>query len=185
MTAGSSPRVSFREGDAEALPFADASFDAVLSQFGHMFAPRPEVAVAEMLRVLKPGGTLAFATWPPELLMGKSFKLVASYMPPLPPGVSPPPLWGDVAIVRDRLTTFVRYLVFDRANILVPALSVPHYRAHLEQAAGPVIKLVELLAASDPARLAQFRAEYDALVAPYFENNLVRQDYLLTRAVKN
>ena len=85
----------------------------------------------------------------------------------------------------DRLTTFVRYLVFDRANILVPALSVPHYRAHLEQAAGPVIKLVELLAASDPARLAQFRAEYDALVAPYFENNLVRQDYLLTRAVKN
>ena len=59
------------------------------------------------------------------------------------------------------------------------------YRAHLEQAAGPVIKLVELLAASDPARLAQFRREYDALVAPYFENNLVRQDYLLTRAVKN
>jgi SAM-dependent methyltransferase len=182
QTAG--VEAEFREGDAEALPFGDAAFDVVLSQFGHMFAPRPEVAVAEMLRVLKPGGTLAFATWPPELLMGKSFRLVASYMPPPPAGVSPPPQWGDVGIVRERLTAAVRDVVFDRANILVPALSVPHYRAHLEHAAGPVIKLVELLAATDRARLGQFRAEYDALVAPYFEHNVVRQDYLLTRAVK-
>ena len=86
--------VDFREGDAEALPFDDAVFDVVLSQFGHMFAPRPDVAIAEMLRVLKPGGTIAFATWPPELLIGSSFKLVGSYMPPPPPGVSPPPQWG-------------------------------------------------------------------------------------------
>src|ERR1051326_5093226 len=60
--------IDFREGDAEALPFEDASFDVVLSQFGHMFAPRPEMALAGMLRVLKSGGTIAFATWPPELL---------------------------------------------------------------------------------------------------------------------
>src|SRR5215831_11429018 len=96
--------VEWQEGDAEALTFGDGSFDIVLSQFGHMFAPRPEVALAEMLRVLKPGGTIAFATWPPELLIGSSFRLVASYMPSPPPlGVSPPPLWGDVAIVRQRL----------------------------------------------------------------------------------
>jgi len=61
----------------------------VLSQFGHMFAPRPEVSIAEMLRVLKSGGTIAFATWPPELLVGSSFKLVSGYMSPPPPGVSP------------------------------------------------------------------------------------------------
>ena len=58
--------IDFREGDAEALPFDDASFDVVVSQFGHMFAPRAEVALAQMLRVLRPGGTLAFTTWPPE-----------------------------------------------------------------------------------------------------------------------
>src|SRR6185369_2183003 len=89
--------IDWREGDAEALPFGDAAFDVVLSQFGHMFAPRPNMAIAEMLRVLKPGGTIAFATWPPELLIGSSFRLVASYMPPPPPGVSPPPQWVDVA----------------------------------------------------------------------------------------
>ncbi|MBI2604511.1 MAG: class I SAM-dependent methyltransferase, partial [Deltaproteobacteria bacterium] len=58
--------IEFTEGDVEALPYQDASFDAVLSQFGHMFAPRPQVAVSEMLRVLKPGGRIAFSTWPPE-----------------------------------------------------------------------------------------------------------------------
>src|SRR5262245_51769407 len=65
--------VDWREGDAEALPYPDASFDVVLSQFGHMFAPRPQVAVAEMLRVLRPVGRIAFATWPPEHVMGRAF----------------------------------------------------------------------------------------------------------------
>lgn len=176
--------IDFREGDAEALPFDDSAFDVVLSQFGHMFAPRPNVAIAEMLRVLKPGGTIAFATWPPELLIGGSFALVGSYMPPPPPGVSPPPQWGDVAVVRDRLGSAVKDILFDRACMLFPTLSVPGYRDHIERTAGPMLKLVESLGASDPARLAQFRREYDALVAPYFEDNVVRQDYLLTRATK-
>jgi ubiquinone/menaquinone biosynthesis C-methylase UbiE len=83
--------IDFTEGDAEALPFGDAEFNVVLSQFGHMFAPRPEVSIAEMPRVLKPGGTIAFATWPPGLLVGSSFKLVSGYgyMFPPSPGVSP------------------------------------------------------------------------------------------------
>ena len=66
----------------------------------------------------------------------------------------------------------------------VPALGVQNYRDHLEHTAGPMLKVVESLSASDPARLAQFRQEYDALIEPYFEDNVVRQDYLLTRAVK-
>ena len=176
--------VEFREGDVEALPYANATFDVVLSQFGHMFAPRPDVAIAEMLRVLKPGGTIAFTTWPPELLIGASFRLVAKYMPPPPPGVSPPPMWGDVAVVRERLGAAVEDIVFDRACMLVPALSVHNYRDHIERTAGPMLKLVESLSATDPAKLAQYRREYDALVMPYFENNQIRQDYLLTRAVK-
>jgi SAM-dependent methyltransferase len=176
--------IDFREGDVEALPFGDATFDVVLSQFGHMFAPRPEIAVAEMLRVLKPGGTIAFATWPPELLVGDSFKLMSKYMPPPPPGVSPPPQWGDVAVVRERLGAAVKDILFDRGCMLVPALSPQNLRDHMEHTAGPMLKVVESLSASDPARLAQFRREYDALIAPYFGENVVRQDYLLTRAVK-
>jgi SAM-dependent methyltransferase len=160
--------VDWREGDVEALPFQDGEFDVVLSQFGHMFAPRPEVAIREMLRVLKPGGTIAFSTWPPELLIGRSFTLVGSYMPPPPPGVSPPPQWGDPNIVRERLGSAVTEIVF----------------AVVERTAGPMLKLVEMLSASDPARLTQFRREYDAVLAPYFENNILRQDYLLTRATK-
>ena len=95
--------VDFHEGDVETLPFDDSEFDVVLSQFGHMFAPRPEIAIAEMLRVLRPGGTIAFSTWPAEMVIGRMFALAAKYAPPPPPGVSPPPLWGDPDIIRDRL----------------------------------------------------------------------------------
>jgi SAM-dependent methyltransferase len=183
--------VDWREGDAEKLPYpdakdnADAAFDVVLSQFGHMFAPRPALAVAEMLRVLKPGGTIAFSTWPPELFIGRMFRLVSSYMPPPPPGVSPPPQWGDQNIIRERLGSAVRDIAFERATMQAPALSPQHYRTLTERTAGPVIKLVENLSANDPAKLAAFRAEYDALAAEYFRENFMQQDYLMTRATKN
>jgi ubiquinone/menaquinone biosynthesis C-methylase UbiE len=71
--------VEFIEGDAEALPYPDASFDVVLSQFGHIFAPRPAVALREMLRVLKSGGRIAFSTWPPEHFTGRMFSFLARY----------------------------------------------------------------------------------------------------------
>ena len=177
-------QVEWREGDAESLPFADGTFDVVVSQYGHMFAPRPDVVVAEMLRVLKPGGTIAFSTWPPELFVGRTFAMVGRHLPPPPPGVSPPPLWGDPNFIRDRLGDRVTDLVFDRATMVVPALSINHYRTMFERTAGPVIKLVEILSASDPEKLAAFRQEYEALVAQYFVDNTVRQDYLMSRAIK-
>jgi hypothetical protein len=137
-----------------------------------------------MLRVLKPGGAIAFATWPPELFTGRMFLVTARYAPPPPPGAAPPSLWGDPTIVAERLGKAVRDVVFDRATMRVPALSPQHFRTTLERTAGPVIKVVESLAASDPPRLAAFRAEYEALIAEYYEENTVRQDYLLTRAIK-
>src|SRR5580658_689255 len=115
--------VEWREGDAEQLPYGDAAFDVVLSQFGHMFAPRPAVALAEMLRVLKPGGTIAFSTWPPDLFIGRMFKQISSYLPPPPPGVSPTPQWGDQNIVRERLGSAVKDITFERGTMHVPALS--------------------------------------------------------------
>jgi SAM-dependent methyltransferase len=180
-----SVEIDWHEGDAEALPFEAGTFDAVLSQFGHMFAPRPDVVVAEMLRVLKPGGVIAFSTWPPELFIGRLFAMTGRYMPPPPPGISPPPLWGDPNIIRERLGDKVRDIRFDRAEMLAAALSMRHYREAFEQTAGPVITLVKTLSGSDPAKLESFRNECEALTSEYFADNTVRQGYLMTRATKN
>ncbi|HVY66112.1 MAG TPA: class I SAM-dependent methyltransferase [Gammaproteobacteria bacterium] len=176
--------VDWREADAEALPYADAEFDVVVSQFGHMFAPRPEIAVREMLRVLKPGGTVAFSTWPPELLVGRMFALIGRYAPPPPPGASPPHQWGDPDVVRERLGNAVTDLFFDRDVMYFQILSIQHQRLFLETNVGPVAKLVEALGRSDPARLATFRAELEQLIGQFFADNHLKQDYLLTRARK-
>jgi SAM-dependent methyltransferase len=178
-------QVDCREGDVERLPFGDATFDVVLSQFGHMFAPRPALAVSEMLRVLKPGGTIAFSTWPPELFVGRMFKLMSSYLPPPPPGVAPPPQWGDENVVRERLGGAVGDIGFQHELMRAPALSPQHYRAFTERTAGPLVKLVEMLSASDPVKLAAFRKEFDALIAGFYDQNFVRQEFLMTRATKN
>jgi len=176
--------VAWQEGDAEALPFADAKFDIVVSQFGHMFAPRPDVAIAQMLRVLKPGGTIAFATWPPELFTGRWFALMGRYVPPLPAGVSPPPQWGDPNIVRERLGGAVRDVTFTRDTIFFPVLSVAHYRRFMEESFGPARKLLAQLDTTEPTKAAQLRQEIEALAAEYFDDNQLRQDFLLTRAIK-
>jgi hypothetical protein len=137
-----------------------------------------------MLRVLKRGGTIAFSTWPPELVIGQMFMLGGRYMPPPPPGVSPPVQWGDPNIVRQRLGDAVRDIRFDRDTMLVPALSPQHHRAQTERTAAPLRKLVETLSGSDPARLEAFRREYDALAAQYLIDNFMHQGYLMTRATK-
>lgn len=178
-------QIEFHEGDVEKLPFADASFDVVISQFGHIFAPRPALALSEMLRVLKPGGTIAFSTWPPDLLTGQMFALVARYMPPPAVPAAPPSQWGDKSIVLDRLGNSVRDVTFEIHLMLVPALSPQHFRAHTEKTVGPVIRIVEMFETNDPAKLAQFRREYDALASQYFKGNAMHQEYLMTRAIKN
>lgn len=94
-------QIRFEEGDAEQLPYADQSFDVVVTMFGAMFAPRPELAAAELLRVCKPGGMVAMANWTPQSFVGKTFQATAKLVPP-PPGIAPPVLWGDEATVRQR-----------------------------------------------------------------------------------
>ena len=112
------------------------------------------------------------------------FALVSRYAPPPPAGAAPPPLWGDPNIVRERLGKAVRDITFDRDRMMIPALSVPHYRSNFEQTAGPVIKLVEALRPSNPARLEQFRRDFEELIAEHYRDNLIHQDYLLIRAIK-
>jgi SAM-dependent methyltransferase len=175
--------VHFREGDVEHLPYDDGQFDCVLSQFGHMFAPRPEIATAEMLRVLKPGGTIAFSTWPPELFTGAMFSLVSKYLAP-PEGVAPPPQWGDPNVVRQRLADKTKDLLFDRQMILSPALSLNHAAQHFEHNAAPLIKLKQKLSVDDPAALERFSMEFRALISRYVKLNSLQQHFLMTRAIK-
>lgn len=174
--------VGFTEGDVEALPFENESFDVVVSQFGHMFAPRPEVAVSEMLRVLKPGGRIAFSTWPPELYTGKMFTLMSKHLPP-PPGAAAPPLWGDPAVIRERLGQWVTDLSFTREELHCPALSAQHVRMSFENTAAPVIKVVEAYK-NDAAKLAQFRKELESLISSFMKGNTLRQHFLISRAKK-
>jgi SAM-dependent methyltransferase len=93
--------IEFTEGDAEAMPYPDASFDAVVSMYGVMFAPRPERVVSELRRVVKPGGLIALANWAPDGFIGKMFAVFARHLPP-PAGFPSPLLWGDEAVVRAR-----------------------------------------------------------------------------------
>jgi SAM-dependent methyltransferase len=179
--------VDFVEGDAEALPYPDASFDFVLSQFGHMFAPRPAVALREMLRVLKVGGRIAFSSWPPEHFTGQMFTFIARYLPPPPPGVDPPPppaLWGDPNVVRERLGKFVSQLKFARDTLPAPTLSPQHFRIFQEATIGPLANVVAALH-GDPAKLAQLRTDFESMTVDSFEDNAVHMPFLMTRATKS
>ncbi|HEY7377610.1 MAG TPA: class I SAM-dependent methyltransferase [Steroidobacteraceae bacterium] len=92
--------VEFHFADAEALPFEDASFDAVLSTFGVMFAPDHATSALELARVCRPGGRIGLANWTPAGFIGQLFKTLARHLPP-PPGVQSPALWGDESHLRD------------------------------------------------------------------------------------
>jgi len=91
----------FDEGDAEALPYPDASFDVVASLFGAMFAPRPDLVAQELVRVCRPGGMIAMANWTKTGFIGQMFALVSKFIAPA--GMPAPVLWGDESIVRERL----------------------------------------------------------------------------------
>ena len=126
--------IQFDEGDAEALPYPDASFDFVVSMFGAMFAPRPELVASEMARVLKPGGRLAMANWSPASFTGRMFRVTSKHVPP-PPGIPPAVLWGDDATVRARLAPFftaieTQLIPFDFDMPFDPAGAVNFFRQY-------------------------------------------------------
>jgi len=139
--------VQFDEGDAEALPYPDVTFDVVVSMFGAMFAPRPEVVAAEMARVLKPGGLLAMANWNPASFTGRMFRTSAAHVPP-PPGVKPPVLWGEETIVRERLSPHfdsieTRLIPIDFKMPTTPSGSVDFFRKYFGPTQVAFLKLDE------------------------------------------
>jgi ubiquinone/menaquinone biosynthesis C-methylase UbiE len=142
------------EADAEALPFEDASFDVVLSSFGAMFAPRHQVVADELLRVTRPGGTIAMANWTPEGWVGQFFLTMLPFMPPPPPGALPPPAWGVEDHVRALFGDGVRDLTFTRRiqpvdHFATPDAIVAYYRQHF----GPTIMAYASMT-DDPERTA-------------------------------
>ena len=103
--------------DAEDLPFEDDRFDCVASVFGAMFAPRPELAAAEMFRVVKPGGTVGLAAWGDFGMQGEIFGLLSRYAPPLPDGVPEPRSWGDEKTARQRLEPLAASVATERRKL--------------------------------------------------------------------
>lgn len=170
VTAG--VEVDFLEGDTEALPYPDATFNIVISQFGHIFAPRPELAVREMLRVLKLGGRLVFSAWPPEHFGGRQFEVMARY--------APPPMAGAE---QQRLGGTVTNLFFERDIMVVASLSPQHTRIAQEKAIGPLAKLVAALR-TDPDKLARLRREYEEMISEVFDDNALHLHFIMARAVK-
>ena len=103
----------FDEGDAESLPYDDASFDLVLSLIGAMFAPRPELVTAELKRVCRPGGKIVMGNWTPTGFVGQLFKITAKHVPP-PAIMTPPVKWGDEDTVRERFKDGISHLRLTR-----------------------------------------------------------------------
>ncbi len=109
-------KVEFREGDAEALPFAVAEFDAVVSMFGAMFAPRPALVATELARVCRVDGFIAMANWTPNGFVGKNFAMNARYLPP-PENVEAPVLWGKEDVVAERFSRLGWKVTSTRRNL--------------------------------------------------------------------
>jgi SAM-dependent methyltransferase len=168
---------SFQEGDAEDLPFPDASFDVVLSTCGAMFAPDQEQTAAELLRVCRPGGRIGMVNWVPDGYVGELFRTIGRHLPP-PPGVRPPVLWGDP----DRL----RELFGPEVDISAPRrtfrwrfASAEHQAEFFATFYGPTVKA---LAALGPDRAADLKADMVEVARSYDLSDddtlVLRQDYL-------
>lgn len=131
--------VRFIEGDAEELPFAADSFDRVSSCFGVIFAPRHELAAAELARVTRPGGRIVLTAWTPEGLNGRMFSTVGAYMKPPPPELKPPVLWGSEEHVRSLFADSGAELSFERRTITLEHESPESWLAYNERVLGPTI----------------------------------------------
>jgi len=179
---------TFDEGDAEQLPYAKESFDAVVTIFGAMFAPRYKLVAAEMARVLKPGGLLAMGNWNPASFTGAMFRVTSKHVPP-PPGITPPILWGDESAVRERLEPYFTDIKMEVVPIdfdlpTNAAGAVEFFRTYF----GPTQVAFSRL---DEAGQAAMRADLETLWAGANvaddpeKQTLVRNEYLKVTAVRS
>ena len=145
--------VEFKEADAEALGFADASFDIVVSTFGVMFAPDHDKAAAELARVCKGGGKIGLANWTPEGFIGQLFKTLGKYLPP-PSGAKSPALWGTPARIAEMFGTSAADIKAERRNFAFRYRSPLHFLDVFRNYYGPMLKAFVALDDTNQRRLA-------------------------------
>jgi SAM-dependent methyltransferase len=154
--------IDFRQADAEALPFADATFDVVVSTFGVMFTPNQERAAAEMARVCRPSGKIGLANWTPDGFIGQLFKTIGKHLPP-PAGVKSPALWGTSARLADLFGPAASITIKER-DFVFRYKSAQHWLDVFRTYYGPVLKAFEALPAQTQTTLA---ADLIALVGQF------------------
>jgi len=132
--------LNWAEEDAERLSFEDASFDAVISAIGAMFAPNHQATADELLRVCRPGGTIGLLSWTPEGVIGGLFRTIGPFAPTPPPGAQPPPLWGGEAHVAELFGDRVEFTTIERDVLEVTAFRRPEdFAEHFRTSYGPAI----------------------------------------------
>jgi ubiquinone/menaquinone biosynthesis C-methylase UbiE len=146
--------VTFQEADAEQLPFADRSFEVVLSIFGVMFTPNQEQAAHELLRVCRSGGKIGLANWTPEGFIGQVFRAIGKYIPP-PAGVKPPSLWGTEAHLRELFGDGISELTITRRMFVFRYRSAEHWLDVFRTYYGPTLKAFAALDEAGQAGLAR------------------------------
>jgi SAM-dependent methyltransferase len=153
----------FQEADAEALPFADKSFDAVLSTFGVMFTPNQDKAASEMIRVCKSGGKIGLASWTPAGFIGNMFKTLGQHLPP-PAGVKSPALWGTGERISEMFGSSAASIVAEKRNFVMRYRSPEHFVEIFSTFYGPVLKA---LAALDDQKRKALVADLLALIGRF------------------
>ncbi len=154
LAARKGVEITWQQADAEALPFADGEFDAVLSCVGVMFAPHHQASAEELVRVCRPGGTIGLINWTPEGFIGRMFATMKPYAPPPPPGAQPPPLWGDEGHLRSLFGDGVTDVIARKATVTVDHFDRPEaFREYFKANYGPTIAVYRSIAAQ-PERVA-------------------------------
>lgn len=177
--------LEWREANAEELPFADGAFDAVLSSIGVMFAPHHQRAADEVVRVCRPGGTIGLVSWTPEGFIGQMFTTMKPFAPAPPPGVQPPPLWGDESHVRALLGNRVGDVVTCRDVLTVTLFDTgAAFRDYFKAHYGPTMVAYRNIA-DDSERVAALDVALDELGQRHLgDTSTMEWEYLLVTARK-
>ncbi|CAN7667755.1 class I SAM-dependent methyltransferase [Paraburkholderia terricola] len=146
--------IRFQQADAESLPFADKSFDVVMSTFGVMFTPNQEQAASELARVCKSGGRIGLANWTPDSFIGQVFRMIGKYIPPAP-GVKSPALWGTQARLAELFGETARDVRTTSREFVFRYLSAAHWLEVFRTYYGPMNRTFGALDAAQQAALTQ------------------------------
>ncbi|WP_082694906.1 methyltransferase domain-containing protein [Mycobacterium lehmannii] len=179
-------QIEWVEADAEAMPFADNSFDVVMSCVGAMFAPHHQVAADELVRVCRPGGTIGMINWTPEGFIGNLFTTMKPYAPPPPPGASPAPLWGSEAHVQSLFADRVTDLRMQRRTVRMHRCASPlEFREYWKRNYGPTIATYAFNA-GEPQRIADLDRDFLQFLTDWPRSAATAYDaeYLLVTATK-